>query len=101
MGPKVRLKHSSAYLGGIVLGEILHEALACRHICTWPLSKGVKDGHTTDSSHTGICCMARICCVPTGHWKVDTYLLCLFVWSSDGAEKNGAQTQALPHGPDL
>lgn len=26
------------------------------------------------------------------------YLLCLFVWSSDGAEKNGAQTQALPHG---
>lgn len=38
---------------------------------------------------------------PRGTGRVTHYLLyLLFAWASDGAEQNGAQIQALPHGPD-
>jgi len=95
MEPKARFKQSSLLLGGTAFGEILHEALACCHVCTCPLSKGAKDGHAGGPSHTGICS------VHVRHREGDMYLLYLsFVWASDGAEQEGAQMQALPHGPD-
>lgn len=89
MEPKDRLKQSSLSLGGIVFGEILHEALACCHICRWPLSKGARTGTQLVPAT-----------LPQGTGRA-THICCIsFVWASDGAEQKGAQTQALLHGPD-
>lgn len=66
-----------------MFGENPHEAPACCCICTWPLSKGVKEANAAGPSHTGICC------VSAGHWEGDTYSLhLLFVWGRTKGDTN-------------